>query len=328
MRILIATPSSPLPTANGNQVTSRRLDKVFVDLGHSVERVRVANLPLESGQRGWQPDVVVALHAGHAARAVEHFCGVERGVAVVVVLTGTDLYRDFLRGDESVARSLRLATRLVGLQDQVPLALPASLRGKCRVIYQSCQPTTGKSRSLVRCLEMVQVGHMRPEKDPLRAAMAVRRLPPSSKIRLTHVGGCYEPVWERRVREEQQRNRRFVPLGAKSWLATRRLIARAAALVTTSRLEGAGNVVGEAIVDGIPVLASRIAGSIGMLGEDYAGYFEVGNTDQLRLRMQQFEDEPAFRERLYRQVLARQSLLRPSVEARAWQDLFAELTLP
>jgi len=47
-------------------------------------------------------------------------------------------------------------------------------------------------------------------------------------------------------------------------------------------MEGGANVISEAVVAGVPILASNISGSVGLLGRDYPGYFSVGNTDQLR----------------------------------------------
>jgi hypothetical protein len=37
----------------------------------------------------------------------------------------------------------------------------------------------------------------------------------------------------------------------------------------------------EAVLSGTPVLASRVSGNVGMLGTEYAGYFEPGNNHQL-----------------------------------------------
>jgi len=42
------------------------------------------------------------------------------------------------------------------------------------------------------------------------------------------------------------------------------------------------NVLSEAIVAGVPVLASRIAGNIGILGQRYPGLFRVGDARELR----------------------------------------------
>ena len=65
--------------------------------------------------------------------------------------------------------------------------------------------------------------------------------------------------------------------GVPSW-TVRRALARAPLMVLSSIMEGGANVVSEALVAGVPVLASAIPGSIGLLGRDYPGYFPVGDT--------------------------------------------------
>ena len=61
-----------------------------------------------------------------------------------------------------------------------------------------------------------------------------------------------------------------------------RLFGRARAMVLSSLSEGGANVVSEAVAAGVPVLASRIDGSVGLLGRDYPGYFPVADTAALR----------------------------------------------
>jgi glycosyltransferase involved in cell wall biosynthesis len=58
-------------------------------------------------------------------------------------------------------------------------------------------------------------------------------------------------------------------------------IQRAHLLVHTSRMEGGAHVLMEAICSGTPVMASRIDGNVGLLGKDYAGYFEPGDAPAL-----------------------------------------------
>lgn len=49
-------------------------------------------------------------------------------------------------------------------------------------------------------------------------------------------------------------------------------------MVISSRMEGGANVVSEAIVNRVPILASDISGNRGLLGSDYAAYYPVGDT--------------------------------------------------
>ena len=106
-----------------------------------------------------------------------------RSRPLVVVLTGTDLYRD-IRVDASAQRSLQQATHLVVLQEQGLLELEPALRAKCSVIYQSA-PKLAAVDPPRRVLRVVNVGHLRDEKDPetfMRAADAPRP-PPRPALR-------------------------------------------------------------------------------------------------------------------------------------------------
>jgi len=54
------------------------------------------------------------------------------------------------------------------------------------------------------------------------------------------------------------------------------LCAKSSLTINSSILEGGANAVLEAMTMGVPVLASRIEGNVGLLGDDYPGYFEEG----------------------------------------------------
>jgi glycosyltransferase involved in cell wall biosynthesis len=84
-------------------------------------------------------------------------------------------------------------------------------------------------------------------------------------------------------------------------------------------------VIGEALVAGTPVLASRISGSIGMLGEDYPGFYTFGKTRELAELMRRFEQETRFAAQLRQHCAQRARLFRPRRELAAWRRLLQEL---
>ena len=94
----------------------------------------------------------------------------------------------------------------------------------------------------------------------------------------------------------------------------------------------------EAVRSGTPVLASRIPGNVGMLGTDYAGYFEPGDAAALaalllRCRAEQARtaDDPAgtLLARLRAQCDARAPAVRSrDASARALLHLVQELQDP
>jgi glycosyltransferase involved in cell wall biosynthesis len=83
-------------------------------------------------------------------------------------------------------------------------------------------------------------------------------------------------------------------------------------------------VISEAIVAGLPVIASRIPGNVGLLGEDYAGYFSTGQTQELACLMERAESDTEFLAVLKSHCERRAHLFRPERELAAWKDLIAE----
>lgn len=312
MRIALVTPALPA-AKNGNAHTAVRWRGYLRRAGHEVTL-----------QREWdgQPaDVLIALHARRSHASVAAFAERYPGHPIVVMLTGTDVYRD-IRFDADAQDSLRRATRLVVLQDRGIDELPPVHRAKTRVIYQSSpalKPATRPRRTFDVCV----ASHLRDEKDPFRAALATRLLPAASRIRVFHVG---EPLQDGLA--EQARNLaspRWHWLGARPHGETRRRIARAHLLVLSSRMEGGANVICEAVAAGTPVLASDIAGNIGMLGADYAGTFPLGNETALAELMWRAESDPAFYARLQQQCALRAPLFTPQREAAAVAVLMEEM---
>ena len=88
-------------------------------------------------------------------------------------------------------------------------------------------------------------------------------------------------------------------------------------MVISSRMEGGANVVCEALRIGVPVLASRISGNIGLLGPKYSGYFPVEDERSLAHLLERACTDRDFYKSLKRQVGKLRPLVAPQVEARA-----------
>jgi putative glycosyltransferase (TIGR04348 family) len=267
------------------------------------------------------------LHAYRSAGAVFRFRKAHPEAPLVVALTGTDLYRD-LRRYRTPRRVLELADRIVALQPLAAAELEPGLHRKLRVIYQSAESIPGSARGAWRdsaeFFDVCVIGHLRAVKDPFRAALAARLLPPSSRIRVLHAGGARDPAMEQGARAEETRNPRYRWLGELGRTRTRRLIAQSRLMVLSSRLEGGANVISEAVVDGTPVIASRIPGSVGLLGEDYRGYYPVGDTRALSRLLERAESDAAFYQGLAEQCRRIAPLFRPAEERRRWKNLLQE----
>lgn len=203
MRLTLVTPNLP-EARSGNFITAARYRRIFERLGH---RVR-----LTTAYDGEATDALVALHARRSHTSIRGFASRAAGRPIVVVLTGTDLYRD-IHSDADAQESLELASRLVVLQRMGVPELPERHRAKTRVIYQSvsgCHPHGHPPRGEFR---VAVVGHMRSEKDPLRTALAARLLPAESRVKVVHAGSALEPEWREAASRENETNRRYRWIG-------------------------------------------------------------------------------------------------------------------
>jgi putative glycosyltransferase (TIGR04348 family) len=287
-------------------------------LGHRVSvRERI------SGERC---DLLIALHARKSAGDVAQFRRANSDRPIVVVLTGTDLYGD-IHTSRAAQQSLELADRLVLLQPEGELELPTRLRQKTRVIFQSAVPLPSRPRPFRSIFEISVCGHLRPVKDPFRAALAARKLPTESRIRITQIGAALTDSMKQRALAELIRNPRYRWPGEVSYSRARRLVARSRLLVLSSKLEGGANVISEALADDVPVLSTRISGSIGLLGNDYEGYFDVGDTRGLASLMLRCEQDEEFLDSLRRQCRQSAEQLTPAREQAELQSMLAELGL-
>ncbi len=271
MRILIVCPA-PRGSLRGNRLTAERWARILRSLGH---RVTIA-----TEFRSQPADLMIALHAVRCARAVARARRMRSQMPIVVALTGTELYPN-LQSRPTACRALDQADRVIVLQPLAAKQLLPRWRRKLCVIYQSVSPTVrtlSRARARPHALRVIVVGHLRAVKDPLRAAYAVRRLPRDSRIIVSHVGSALSESWHRRARRESDSNARWKWLGEMSHPRTRRLIASSDLMVLSSRSEGGANVIGEACVDGVPILTTAIDGCFGLLGNRYPGTFEVGDT--------------------------------------------------
>ena len=317
MRIVLITPEGPT-SRTGNRVAASRWARILRRLGH---RVRIA-----ADYDGRPADLMVAVHAWRSAASIERFKATFPERPVILQLSGTDIYQYIDSDPAPTLRSMELADRLVALNDLAWRVVPKRLRARLCVIHQSAATLPHPRRPSARVVIVSVIGHLRDVKDPLRAAEAARLLPATSRVRIEQVGRAYTPAWAARARAEMKANPRYRWRGDVPAAAVRRLLAQSHAMVISSLSEGGANVISEAAVAGVPVLASRIDGNVGLLGADYPGYFPVGDTEALARLLQRMEDEPHFVARLGKALARRAPLFRPARESAAWRRLLAGLS--
>ena len=268
----------------------------------------------------WDGAPADALHARRSADTIARFANAYPDRPLIVVLTGTDLYRD-IKINRAAMHSIEVATHLVVLQDQALLELAPSLRQKARVIIQSA-PRLARIKPNKTTFDFIAVGHLRAEKDPLTLMRAVQALPAASPIRVIHIGDALDHALGDAARQTMADCPRYRWLGGLPRAHTRRWIARSQALIHPSVMEGGAHVIIEAVQSQVPVLASYISGNIGMLGEDYAGYFPLGDADALAKLMLRFASDQTFAAHLRAQCAARAALFEPRHEQQLVRQLF------
>jgi putative glycosyltransferase (TIGR04348 family) len=311
--IILVTPA--LASANnGNWHTAHRWARL---LGAAYR------VTLTDDGRGLQGDLMIALHARRSASSIQAWAATMPHQPLVVVLTGTDLYRD-IAVDAQAQRSLQLADRLLVLNELGAQALPEAWREKTRVVLQSCSERRPLAKP-TRHLRALMLGHLREEKDPQTYWRAVQRLQPRPDFRFDHVGAALDPALGAQAQTLQAQLPRFRWLGGLPPAQARRRLQAAHVLVHASRMEGGAHVVIEALRSGTAVLASRIDGNVGLLGAEHPGLFETGDDAALAALLLRCRDDPTMLPALLAHGATRASLFAPAREQSALLQVLQEL---
>jgi putative glycosyltransferase (TIGR04348 family) len=299
-RLFIVTPAGA-GLRNGNRHTALRWATLLRASGH---RVRV-----EVAWDGEPCDALIALHARRSHESIARYASTKK--PLLVTLTGTDLYRDLPESAEARA-SLELADRLIVLQDAALAVLDASVRDKARVVYQSADLRLGH-RPPKTPFRIAVIAHLRAEKDPLRAVAALARLP-QEEMQVLQIGEALDARLGKEAEVWAAREPRYRWLGGLTHRGTLAWMAKSHLLVVSSAMEGGANVIAEAARIGTPVVASRVSGNIGMLGDDYPGYFPLADDVALSGLLVQAAHDRRFYQRLKSALRERRRLFAPAAE--------------
>ena len=314
--VAIITPATA-DANNGNWRTASRWQSL---LGRHFQTIVHSSWPLHPSP---EADIVIALHARRSADSIRRYRIAHPNGALIVVLTGTDLYADLASSNEA-RTSLDLADALIVLQEDAIQYVPHEHRKKTHVIYQSAKALLPAVK-LKNKLNCVVAGHLRAEKDPDIIFRLVESLPENSPIHILHLGAPIDAGLAARAQSISQTSHHYHWAGALSHGLTRAAIKRAHLLIHPSVLEGGANVIVEAISSGTPVVASRMSGNIGMLGQNYTGYFPVGDMEALRETLNHCARDANYLLRLNTACAARAKLFLPAAERSALIKLISQL---
>jgi putative glycosyltransferase (TIGR04348 family) len=296
-------------------MTALRWQGFLEELGYPVQ--------VTESWSGGDAGLLIALHAYRSHQSIVAFKKQYLIRPIVLILTGTDIYRD-IKNHSEVIESMEMAEQLIVLQSSAVNSVPAHLRHKVQVIYQSVEMDIRDSAVKEDFLVSV-IGHLRDEKDPFCVVRSLPLLPSDSKITVKHLGLAMNPQMKDQATHFNTTIDRYEWLGEVSHADALKVLSNSCLMVISSRMEGGAHVVSEAIALGIPVIASDIPGNRGLLGEDYPGYYPVANENALATLLYRAENTPTFYASLQKHIDLRRELITPAREKQSIQDLVSGL---
>ena len=228
------------------------------------------------GNDGEPADILITLHAIKGAPAVFDFKKKTPNGRVIILLTGTDIYQGLAEGSQIGGDALQVADRIVVPQEAALRKLPEKVRGKTVVIRPSLDPIAVKATSSQSPFVISVVGHLRPVKRPFLTIETLAQHPEWSDLEVWQIGQALDAEMRKTAEFWMEEDKRYRWCGGLPREESLALCAKSSLTINSSILEGGANAVLEAMTMGVPVLASRIEGNVGLMGDDYPGYFEEG----------------------------------------------------
>ena len=245
---------------------------------------------------------------------------------IILILSGPDIYPE---PSAKAIDSMEVGNVLVLLQSHGIDQVPPLYRNKSTIIYQSIEKLSLDSERSKSDSEfkVVLISNIRSVKDPLIASRACRLISPASKLKITHVGYCLDEELGSELTQENKSNIRYEWVGGLSKLEAMTILSESHVLLITSQHEGAGRVVGEAIQLGVPIISTNNLGVTGILGDDYEGYYPVGDAKALSDILTKAEEDKEFLAQLNIHCQNRSFLFDIEEEKKNWEKLINDFSI-
>lgn len=313
MKVCVASPY-PLSDLKGNSVTTARIVTVLNEAGIEARG--------SHGYDGKPTDILITLHAIKGAPALFDFKKRKPKGKVVILLTGTDIYQGLPKGSKMGEDALREADRIVVRQEAAILRLPEQVRAKTVVIRSSLDPIAVKASPSQSRFIISVVGHLRPVKRPFLTIETLAQHPEWSDVEVWQIGQALDEEMRKTAEFWAEEDERYRWFGGVPRMESLALCCKSSLTINSSILEGGANAVLEAMTMGVPVLASRIEGNVGLLGNDYPGYFEEG---RMAKALQAIMDQRVDLDEWNRLLADRLRLFSRERESKSWLELLTEL---
>ena len=313
MKINVCT-GYPLDSPRGNTTTAFRIVERLQAAGHQATAMHTDTPPAADAQ--------ISLHALKTAAASAYFAK-HRSGRLFIRLTGTDINGGFTKNPALSQRTIDLADKLVVTHPACLPQIPDHWRSKTVVIYPSVTMPELATISNPTSPLFTCIGHLRPVKAPYLIYAAIQKIP-QAKLMAASIGNAYDTTDGQQARLNTRQDTRYhwhtdCDRGtALAWMKA------SLATINSSISEGGANTVMEAIQLRVPVLATDIPGNRGFLGDDYDGYFETGQSDQLADLMRRCLEAPEFVERLKIQLDRQRPLFSAQRESEQLSKLVSE----
>ncbi|MFC5050629.1 glycosyltransferase [Rubritalea spongiae] len=312
MYVLVSS-AYPLTSPKGNTITAKRIVQLLNDAGHLAEAIHTDMPP--------QADAMIALHATKTLITSQRFKVCSPQGKLIIYLTGTDLYKDLPDNKPEFFEALELADYLVVSQKASLASVPSKYRPKARFVPASvllppehpCPPPPENS--------VLLAAHLRPVKNPFLINKALTLLP-QLQLHAFTLGAALDPQMAEQANHWQTIDRRFQWLNTLPYPETLSWMRQVDFTINTSHSEGGSNAVAESIALGTPVLASRIEGNLGLLEDNYLGYFEPDSPQSLADLLALALSDPDLQAQLHTQTQNLQHKFLPEKEIQGWITLF------